>query len=41
MNVIKLRYRKKTLPPAGKHMGVLVDLKEIDNPFFNPKTDPP
>lgn len=37
----KLTYKEFTLPDKGKQLCVLVDVKEIENKFFNPKQDSP
>jgi hypothetical protein len=35
----KLKFKKRILPEAGKHLCTLVEVNEVENKFFDPKTD--
>lgn len=35
----KLKFKKRIVPDAGKHIATLVQVEEVDNKFFNPAKD--
>lgn len=35
----KLKYKEYTTPDKGKQLCILVDVKEVDNKFYNPQQD--